>query len=249
MRLGGAPPSMKQLSAILFDVDDTLYSTTAFVEMARANAVAAMIRAGLKMDRVALSNELQAIVTESGSNYERHFDALLERLPEDIYRPVNPAMIVSAGVIAYHDTKVRELAPFGDAVEILRWLHDRGTPLIGVVSSGVPVKQAEKVIRLGLDEYVDPGAIFITEQMGLPKQDPGLYDGVCKSLGVEPGSCMYVGDNPANDIDPPNHIGMITVLVRRGGKYSHIEPKTAPDFTIRDFWELRDILAADFDIS
>ena len=239
---------MRPLSAVLFDVDDTLYSTTDFVEVARANAMDAMLRAGLRLDRERLSNELREIVIKAGSNYEHHFDELLSRLPPEAYEPVNPAMIISAGVMAYHDTKMRELVPFEDAVELMRDLRRRGDLTLGVVSSGVPVKQAEKILRLGISEFLAPEAIFITEQMGLDKTAPELWRQVCDRLRMKPPECMYVGDNPPNDVDGPNVIGMVTVLVRRGGKYQDVKPLTQPQFSIRDFWELREVLAADFGI-
>jgi len=239
---------MRPLAAILFDIDDTLYSTTDFVEVARAHALEAMLGAGLKLDRDRLSDELREIVVKAGSNYEHHFDELLSRLPAESYDPVNPALIISAGVIAYHDTKMRQLVPYEDAVELIKSLSQRGSLLLGAVSAGVPVKQAEKILRLGLDKYFAPQAVFITEQMGLSKADGELWQRVCAALEVEPGATMYVGDNPPNDVDGPNSVGMLTTLVRRGGKYKDVTPRTQPDFTIEDFWDLRDILEREFGI-
>src|SRR5690348_16406221 len=43
-----ASPAMAQLSAVLFDIDDTLCATTEFAKLARHNAITAMIEAGLK---------------------------------------------------------------------------------------------------------------------------------------------------------------------------------------------------------
>ena len=51
------------LDVVLFDIDDTLYSTTAFADDARRNAVAAMISQGLDVtedgdvERIALRIE------------------------------------------------------------------------------------------------------------------------------------------------------------------------------------------------
>ena len=53
------------------------------------------------------------VVAEFTSNYDHHFDQLLRRIPKRHFKGVNQAIIVAAGVVAYHDTKVRELAPYG----------------------------------------------------------------------------------------------------------------------------------------
>ena len=58
---------------------------------------------------------------------------------------------------------------------------------------------------------------------------------------------MYVGDNPVNDIDPCNEVGLITVRNRRSGRHANEDGKTKPDFEIRDFYELRSILESRFE--
>jgi hypothetical protein len=49
-------------------------------------------------------------------------------------------------------------------------------------------------------------------------------------------------------VDPPNKIGMITVRLRRGGKYANLEGKTSPYREVQNFWDLLDCLRQDFDI-
>ena len=46
-------------------------------------------------------------------------------------RGVNPALIVAAGVAAYHDTKFRELEPFDDVVPFLEFAREAGLRCIG----------------------------------------------------------------------------------------------------------------------
>ena len=61
---------MARLKAIFFDIDDTLYSTYEFSEMARENAVKAMINIGLRMSQEELRQELDEIVGEFSSSAE-----------------------------------------------------------------------------------------------------------------------------------------------------------------------------------
>ena len=49
---------MPKLRAIFFDIDDTLYSTSEFAELARSAAIDSMIDAGLDLDREAIREEL-----------------------------------------------------------------------------------------------------------------------------------------------------------------------------------------------
>ena len=238
---------MSELKAIFFDIDDTLFSTSEFARAARLNSVYAMIRAGLKCNVNECIQELKEVADEFGPNYEHHFDRLLLRLPKESYKGVNPAVIVAAGVVAYHQTKNSSLKPYDDVVEILRILSATQI-ILGIITAGLKIKQAEKLVRLDLLMFLNPQAIFITDQIGIGKPNVKLYKNACDSLDLDPNTCMYVGDNPITDVDPPNKLGMITVLNRRSGKYLTIEGKTRPRFTISDMWDLMKIIKEEFGI-
>ena len=239
---------MATLRAVLFDIDDMLYSTTEFADLARSNGVAAMLKLGLRMEHEEVMRELREVIAEFSSNYEAHFDKLLLRLSPGTYEGVNPAVLVAGAVIAYHETKAGQLRPLPDVVDALKKLS-RTELILGVITAGPQVKQAEKILRLGLMDYVDPSAIFISDQIGIGKPNVKLYMKACRQLNIWPLEAMYVGDNAPNDVDPPNQLGMATVLVKRDGKYANVEGVTEPDFTIRSFDELIKILRERFDIA
>lgn len=235
------------LKAIFFDIDDTFYSTSEFAKMARLNSVYAMIEAGLKMSISECIEELREVIEEFGSNFGHHYDRLLLRISKEKYSDVNPAVIVAAGVVAYHETKYKNLKPYEDVSEVLRILSSTDL-ILGVITAGLMHKQAEKLVRLKILKYLTPNAIFITDQIGIGKPNVKLYKNAYKSLGLKAEECMYVGDNPITDIDPPKSLGMITALNRRSGKYLESKGKTEPDYIIHDMWELLDILKKYFGI-
>lgn len=229
------------LEVVFFDVDDTLYSSTEFAELARERAVQAMLARGLRMDAARVLAELQGVVAEFSSNDDRHFDRLLERLPAEATAGVNKALLVVAGVMAYHETKWKELHIRPRARQLLEDLA--AAPLrLGVITSGITKKQMEKILRLGLDRYVDPGLIVITDQQGIAKSNPQLYERAARLAGVAPARAMHVGDHPAHDVDSARRAGLITVWHRGGGKYSALQPRERPDHVIQDLDELRAIL-------
>lgn len=235
----------RALDAIFFDIDDTLFSTTVFADKARRAAIDAMVNAGLRVSRDACYKELLEVIAEFTSNHENHFDKVVERLPKKASETVNPAMLVAAGVVAYHETKWRELQVYDDAYEVLRWLGDKNL-IRGIISAGRTVKQAEKLIRLKIYQFLTPSAIFFTEQIGISKPNPKLYRRVLSQLELQPQNCMYVGDNPTHDTDPAKAEGFIAVRSKRSGRYSGVDGATEPDYTIRSFYELREILQNDF---
>lgn len=233
------------LDAIFFDVDDTLFSTSEFAEKARLASCVAMHRAGLKLDPQMLMDELREVVSEFTSNYDHHFDQLLRRIPKRHYKGVNPAIILAAAVVAYHDIKMRELVPWADAIRLLQDLSKLEL-VRGIITNGLSIKQAEKLLRLGIYPYLTPGAIYISDQIGINKPNVKLYRRACSDLNLKPSRCVYVGDHPTRDVDPANALGMITVRVRRGGKHDSTPGVTAPRHEVRDYEELRAILIRDY---
>ncbi len=234
------------LKAVFFDIDDTLYSTTEFAEKARRLAVEAMRRHGLRLPAEHILRELGEVISEFSSNYEHHFDKLLLRLPRRAFDGVNPAVLVAAAVQAYHDAKSRLLRPYPDVVPVLEKLT--GTDLVrGIITAGLEVKQMDKLLRLGLYRYFTPTAIFISDQIGISKPNPKLFQRACDEVGLKPQESMYVGDHPVHDIDPANALGMVTVRVRRG-RHAPELGKSKPAHELRGFKELLTVLRKHFSV-
>lgn len=237
----------RTVEAIFFDVDDTLFSTTEFAELAQRRAIEAMIAVGLGVPFEAAWAELSEIIAEFSSNDSHHYEKLLLRLPGGAGARVNPAVIVAAGVVAYHETKVGQLRPFPEVHDVLAALHRAGLTL-GVITSGLAVKQAEKLVRLGVLRWLRGDAVFITEQVGMAKSNPRLFERACRDVGVAPARAMYVGDRPVDDVEGPRRAGLVTVLRSGTGKHARQEARSAPDFRLEDLRGLLPILEREFGI-
>jgi putative hydrolase of the HAD superfamily len=238
---------MGKLRALFLDIDDTLYSTSEFAAAARRAALDAMIRHGLRMTLDDAVAELAEVIAEFGSNYPHHYDRLLRRVSPDVVPPGNPAILVAAAVGAYHDTKYRSLFPFRDVPEALSRIAAETDLKIGIITEGLEIKQAEKLVRLGLTNWIARDAIFISDQIGISKPNRKLYLRACRAVDVKPEEAMYVGDHPENDIAPAKAIGMVAVRHRwQGGKHAREEGTVKPDYEIRGFQELIPILRDDF---
>ncbi len=229
------------LRAVFFDIDDTLYSSTDFAWRARERAVEAMQSRGLRADKDHVLAELGAVVNEFGSNDGDHYGRLLKRLPPEALADTNPALLVTAGVMAYHETKWRELRLREEGRFLLEDLASTSLRL-GIITAGITSKQMEKVLRLGLDQWMDPALILITDQVGVDKSNPLLYEMAAAKAGVEPSQALHVGDHPLNDIDSAKRAGFRAVLHQGSGRYAALEGLLEADARIRNLDELRGIL-------
>ena len=213
--------------AVLFDLDGTLYDSNTLAHSSRVNAVKAMVESGLDVDFEEAFQRLLEIVGKYGSNYDHHFDMLLEsfgRKPD--------ARIIAAGVLAYHETKTAYLVPYPSVIPTLLDLRQKGLK-IGVVSNGKPVKQWEKLIHLGLQHFFH--TVVIRESGGKPAGEPVLE--ALEKLGLTSGECLMVGDRVETDVLAAKNAGVKSVLVVRGGMPGEIEPE--PDYIITS---LKDVI-------
>ncbi len=214
---------------VLFDIDDTLFPSTDFAQLARKNAIRAMVDMGLEKDPDILYRKLLTIIDREGSNYEGHFDRLCKSL-----RLKKPARFVAAAVAAYHNTKM-SIQPFPGVARSLMKLKESGYMLY-VATNGSTIKQWDKLIRLRIAFYFDD--VFVSEEMGRAKSKK-FFNDVLRRLDAEPGECVMVGDKEAADILPAKELGITTVKVRQGRE---AREKTSADYRIGHAGEIRSVL-------
>ncbi len=233
----------RPIRAVFFDIDDTLYSTSAFAARARRNSIEAMIRLGLAVSPEAAYAELLEVIAEFSSNDEHHYERLLSRLPGHARRACDANLLTASAVVAYHETKARELKPFPEVHEVMNALRADGRR-IGIVTAGLTVKQSEKLVRLGMPAHLQPGSVTISDEVGISKPNPKIFLRACERMGVVPASSAYVGDHPLLDIDPANQAGLLTFLVRRPEPEGVRRPdgKTPPAHVLVDLRPIPDLL-------
>jgi putative hydrolase of the HAD superfamily len=220
------------VKAILFDLDNTLYDTKTLAQNARLNAVKAMVEAGLTCSVDEGFTKIAEIVAQYGSNYDNHFDRLLEEYGQD----ANPH-IIAAGVVAYHETKKAYLVPFQDTIPTLLELRQRGMK-IGVVSNGIPVKQWEKLIRLGVQHFFE--AVVICEKDGKPSPTPLLT--ACENLEVDKAECLMVGDSIEKDVAAAKAAKIKSIQLISKNEDLEEEVEVEPDFLISKISEILPII-------
>ncbi len=192
--------------AIFFDIDDTLFPSTEFAELARRNSVNAMIDAGLKRNPDELYNLLLEIIGKKGSNYQEHFDELCRFL--DIEKP---SRFVTSAVVAYHNAKM-SIQPFPGVARMLQSLREEGYRLY-IASNGTTKKQWDKLIRLRIAMFFDD--VFVSEEIGSGK-NADFFGKILMRTSFKPEECLMVGDKEDMDIIPANKEGMITARVETG---------------------------------
>lgn len=212
------------ISYIFFDIDDCLFPSTEFSNLARKNAIRAMIRLGLEHDEEKLNKLLAKLIDEKGSNFPNHFDLLLKKL-----KVKTPRRYVAAAIAAYHDTK-SSILPYPEVPYVILSLREKGAKIF-VASDGLAVKQWDKLIRMGIAIFFD--GVFVSESLKVSKDKADFYRKIVKEIRAKPEECLMVGDREDRDILPAKKVGMKTFRVFRG-KYAENPKKTSADYSGND---------------
>jgi putative hydrolase of the HAD superfamily len=195
---------MMKIKWVFFDIDDTLFNSSELALRARKNAIRAMIRAGLDADEDEAYARLMRIIKKRGTNYDHHYDELMEHYGERNDR------YIAAGVVAYHDTKRAYLNAFPEVLPTLLELNRKHK--LGIISNGKGVKQWEKLIRMGLQHFFDE--VFISGVMGVEKPDTVMFEKALKEAGCKAEEAVMVGDKDS-DILPAKKLGMKTICLEK----------------------------------
>lgn len=84
---------------------------------------------------------------------------------------------------------------------------------VRVVVAGNGTVRAGELLR-ALDLPAD--LVVASDEWGVSKPDPEFFARVLEVSGAEPGSTLYVGDHPANDLFPAKSCGLLAAHIRRG---------------------------------
>ena len=228
--------SKTSLSAVLLDLDDTLYPERDFVR-GGFHAAAKLLANRLSRDADDLfglhMNQFQRGIRGSV------FDAVLFELQV----PRDPELIEEL-VRAYRSHEP-QLTLFPDAEWLLPMLWPRYG--LGILTDGPADVQRRKVKALCLQHRVE--AIVYSDDFGREqwKPSPIPYLELLRRLHAEPSHAVYVGDNPKKDFVGARRLGLQTVRVRRPNtEHAHLEPQPGfeADHEITSLHALPDWLAA-----
>lgn len=227
------------LKAIVFDIDNTLYSYDAahaaafraLIEYARANLglteeeFTALHREGDRLLRAHAGENCAAI-----HNRLLRYQLMLERLG----KPLSHAVRMSG---LYWGRLLEAMEPAPGAAETVKRLREGGFQ-VGVGTNMTADYQFAKLERLGLLDQID--FLVTSEEAGAEKPDGRLFALCAEKAGCAPAECAFVGDSLRHDALGAREAGMYPVWLcpREEGE--------APEGvrTIRSLAELPALLSA-----
>ncbi|MBU6122072.1 HAD family hydrolase [Hymenobacter siberiensis] len=199
-----------RLTTVLFDLDDTLFDhiATARASLRASAAPLAFFQAidfeGFYQLYSELLEEYHALLMAGRYSYEEARRLRFERLLAPYWPRATAAEIdqfVQANQVHY--PRLRQ--PMAGALALLQALkpHYR----IGIVTNNRTAEQEEKLRFLGMTGLVD--ALITSEDVGVPKPSPRIFEVALQRLSARPEETVLVGDNWQADV-----LGALAMSIR-----------------------------------
>jgi putative hydrolase of the HAD superfamily len=207
------------IDTVLFDLDDTLYPQSAWLDGAWVDV--ARRGAELGAPEVSFLAALRAIAAD-GTDRGRIIDRALTSIG-------CPRLPITPLVAAFRDHAPARLLPYPGVSRALEQLR-RHVP-IGLVTDGDPRIQRAQLHALGLEF----DAVVFSDELGREhrKPDPAPLRLALERLRVTPDRAVFVGDRPAKDVAAAHAVGMRAVRVHTG-EHAHVADEPMPWRSVTD---------------
>ncbi|MFO7693197.1 MAG: HAD family hydrolase [Vicinamibacterales bacterium] len=209
------------ITAVLFDLDDTLFDHSACTRAALADlreqfGVLGRVPAALvEGEHRRLLEALHLRVLAGQLTVD---DARIERFRHllELAGGVADAGAAVDAASAYRAAYLSHWRPVEGSLELLAALHGRVST--GVVTNNVASEQRQKIAACGFGPLLD--AVIISEEAGVAKPDPRIFSLALEALGCAAGETVMIGDAWETDIAGARAAGIRPIWFNRLGAAS-----------------------------
>lgn len=204
------------LKGVIFDLDDTLY------DYQTANKIAEDYILMYMADQYQLDNKVvkeavnhgkrmtKQLLTEGAAQHSRllYYQHALEVLE------VNPVGKAWRLECLFWDKFLDRIELYSGVKDVLDWLKEKNIK-IGICTDLTAGIQHQKLIKLGLDKYVD--ALVTSEEIGYEKPDKRMFQQVLDKLKLEKNDVVMVGDSWDKDVQGAVAMGIKSIWKQNNG--------------------------------
>lgn len=187
--------SVRDMDAVIFDLDDTLYSEKEYVRSGFHEAAKLL----------AMIPDAEQKLWRAFEDHRHAIDAVLED------EGICSEELKQQCLAAYRQQEKPEIHLYEGAAKLLSALRNDGKKL-GIITDGRPEGQHSKIRALNLDTFVDE--IIVTDELGgilFRKPCEKAYRLMSKKLSLPFRQMAYVGDNRTKDFIAPEKLRMKSI--------------------------------------
>ena len=209
------------ITAVLFDLDDTLFDHWACTRAAladlraRSPVLGGVPARAVEEEHRRLLEELHLEVLAGHMTVDDARVARFSRLLAFAGGTADPGDAAAAAA-AYRSAYLAHWRTVDGALELLTALHARVST--GVVTHNGASEQRQKIAACGFAPLLD--AVIISEEAGVTKPDPRIFNLALDALGRSPEDAVMIGDAWDTDIAGAQAAGIRPIWFNRFGAAS-----------------------------
>lgn len=193
----------KDMKAIGFDLDDTLYNRLTIYERTYQEMQASDHRLEVDFDTF---NQVYAEFSEqeyqafmAGKKTEEAFknDRVIKTYAH-FGHEIDQATATKFNQLKNHHQAALTLSD--DLIALIEAALTKGVPLF-VLTNGSTEAQIDKLTNLGVDRFIDRDKWYISESLGGSKPQRKIFDQVTEDLNIAPADILFIGDDYQNDVE------------------------------------------------
>jgi putative hydrolase of the HAD superfamily len=219
----------KPVSALLFDMDNTLFDLVG-AQISSCHKVVQY----LGQDD---GDELFSYFLKPVHGFESHENIRQYMQDRDI--PVDGNFAVACSI--YENQKLAHITPYSGVTKTLQILRERNYPMC-VVTDAHSRDATLRMERSGLLPFFC--GMVSWDMAGAKKPSPEPFLTALEMMQTGPEGVLFIGDSPRRDIQPCTKLGIRTVYARYGDRFSPARDFQDADFIIDALEELPAILAS-----
>ena len=233
---------MPAYKAIIFDFDDTLIDFPASESNAlRQGMISGGLRLNVDENWPLIRNTYEPISARYWGNRAAHGltrQQIIEHSIRDTLIELNEDGHLATGIAdRYWDAFCTTAYPNPGAEEILQSLHGRF--ILGLVTNGYTEAQRGRLEAANWAVFFQ--AVVISDDAGVAKPNPRIFEIAIQELDVRMEESLYVGDSLTHDLAGATSAGMDFCLYRPQGD-NPINDDIKPTYVIKDLMALETIL-------
>ena len=220
----------KQLSTVIFDVDDTLYDQHLPFKQALINSfdypftetdIEKLYLLSRKYSDAVFEEEQSGKITTEDLQVYR-ITAALKDLGHQITK--EEALRFQETYVAYQN----KITLIPEIKTLLDYLNSKQITL-AILTNGNTDHQQMKITQLGMDQWVKPDHQFISGSLPFQKPDQRVFDYIVDTLNLNKDTTYYIGDAYVNDVLGAKSAGLNVVWFNH--RLRAPEGDVTPDFT------------------
>lgn len=204
------------IKAVIFDLDDTLCNSTRVIEDILKTIFTKHLKyfPGKSVDDLISLNI--KVFENLISDPSVPLSAAIIRVWFEVFEQlqIKPQLKIILQLIEYiRDEANKKVRLIDGVLELMDYLKSKDIK-IGILTNGIFIDQAKKLVKLKLDGFVD--YLVTSDMCASDKPDPKIFKYLLNKLDVSPDQILMIGDDIVADIKGANDLGLNTIYLKNG---------------------------------